>query len=99
MPGQSGKAADGIIRPEVPPPFTRQLSIAAPNSFTCRTAPPALDLRTTTGALGFARMPITEDHNGTLSVPCSLKKTTGRLALDTGAFVTVFDEAAVRDLS
>ena len=40
----------------------------------------------------FTRIPLRREKNGTVTVPCSIQRQAGRLLVDTGAFVTVFDE-------
>jgi predicted aspartyl protease len=55
-------------------------------------------LRATAMAQGFARISIREDRNGYLMVACSLGGKTGRMMLDTGAFVTIMNETALRNL-
>jgi predicted aspartyl protease len=53
-------------------------------------------LAATTRARGFTRVPIREDRHGYLMVACSLGGKSGRLMLDTGAFVTIMNETALR---
>jgi predicted aspartyl protease len=55
-----------------------------------------MDLSATTAARGFARVPIREDRHGYLMVPCSLGGKQGRMMVDTGAFVTIMNETALR---
>lgn len=55
-------------------------------------------LAATTTARGFARVPIREDRLGSLMVSCSLGGKSGRMMLDTGAFVTIMNETALRNL-
>lgn len=60
-----------------------------------KTAGSSTDLVATTTARGFARVPIREDRNGYLMVGCSLGARSGRMMLDTGAFVTIMNETAL----
>lgn len=95
VPGRGGKAADGIIGLK----FLRQHQAIV----NCRTqrlyldSASRLDLSAITKELGFTRIPLLENGEGALTVPCSIKGKSGNLVLDTGAFVTVFDQRSVRD--
>lgn len=60
-----------------------------------KTSTSSANLETTTAARGFARVPIREDRNGYLMVACSLGGKSGRLMVDTGAFVTIMNETAL----
>ena len=44
----------------------------------------------------FTRIPLRREKNGAFTVPCSIHRQAGRLLLDTGAFVTVFDEGLLK---
>jgi predicted aspartyl protease len=46
----------------------------------------------------FTRVPLRQEENGALSVPCSIHGQPTRLLVDTGAFITTFDQAFVRSL-
>jgi predicted aspartyl protease len=46
----------------------------------------------------FTRVPIQREENGCLTVPCSVRGRPARLLVDTGAFVTTFDEAFAKSL-
>ena len=61
-----------------------------------KTAPSSMDLAATTAGRGFARIPIREDRHGYLMVACSLGGKSGRMMVDTGAFVTIMNETALR---
>jgi len=95
VPGARGEAADGVIgldllRREraVINCRTRELFLPTPGS-------PRLNLAPTTGALGFTRIPLTENRRGYLTVPCSIRGRRGRLVVDTGAFVTGLNKDVV----
>jgi predicted aspartyl protease len=44
----------------------------------------------------FTRIPLRREKNGAFTVPCSIHRQAGRLLVDTGAFVTVFDEGLLK---
>jgi len=44
----------------------------------------------------FTRIPLRREKNGAFTVPCSIHRQAGRLLVDTGAFVTVFDEGVLK---
>jgi predicted aspartyl protease len=46
----------------------------------------------------FTRIPLRQEENGALTVPCLIHGQSARLLVDTGAFVTTFHEAFVRSL-
>ena len=46
----------------------------------------------------FTRIPLRRGENGALSVPCSIHGQPARLLVDTGAFVTTFDETLFKSL-
>jgi predicted aspartyl protease len=46
----------------------------------------------------FTKIPVRQEENGAFTVPCSIHRQAGRLLLDTGAFVTTFNEAVVKSL-
>jgi predicted aspartyl protease len=46
----------------------------------------------------FAKVPLRQEENGAFTVPCSIHRQSGRLLVDTGAFITTFNEANVKSL-
>ena len=46
----------------------------------------------------FTRVPIQREETGALTVPCSIRGQPTRLLVDTGAFVTIFNEGFVKSL-
>jgi predicted aspartyl protease len=46
----------------------------------------------------FARIPLRREESGALTVPCSVHGQSARLLVDTGAFITTFDERFLRPL-
>ena len=46
----------------------------------------------------FTRIPLRREENGALTVSCSVGRQPARLLVDTGAFITTFDEAFLRPL-
>jgi predicted aspartyl protease len=44
----------------------------------------------------FTKVPLRREENGALTVPCSVRGQPGRLLVDTGAFVTTFNEAVLK---
>lgn len=98
VPGKRGQAADGIIGLDFLRRYKAIINCRTQQLFLQDGNAPPLDLKATTRGLGFTRVPITLENNGGLTVPCRIKRRDAKLSLDTGAFITVFDEAAVRDL-
>jgi hypothetical protein len=46
----------------------------------------------------FTKVPLRQEENGAFTVPYSVHRQSGRLLVDTGAFVTTFNEATVKSL-
>ena len=46
----------------------------------------------------FTRIPLRREENGALTVPCSIRGESTRLLVDTGAFVTTFDQTLFKSL-
>ena len=46
----------------------------------------------------FTKVPLRREENGVLTAPCSIHGQAGRLVVDTGGFVTTFNEATVKSL-
>jgi predicted aspartyl protease len=46
----------------------------------------------------FVRVPMREESNRAFTVPCSINGRSSRLLVDTGAFITTFDQAAAKSL-
>ena len=46
----------------------------------------------------FTRIPLRREENGALTVPCSIRGESARLVVDTGAFVTTFDQGLFKSL-
>ncbi|MDQ6623823.1 MAG: aspartyl protease family protein [Verrucomicrobiota bacterium] len=98
VPGRGGKAADGIIGLELLRSYGAVINCRTQQLFFQSDPARPLDLSATTKALGFTRIPIQKSARGFLSVPCNINGRNGALVIDTGAFVTVFNQAALRAL-
>ena len=57
-----------------------------------------IHLSSVASAEKFARIPLRREDNGALTVACSLRGQSVRLLVDTGAFITTFDEAFLKPL-
>jgi predicted aspartyl protease len=57
-----------------------------------------MHLRSVASAEKFTRIPLRREENGALTVPCSVHGQPARLLVDTGAFITTFDEAFLKPL-
>jgi predicted aspartyl protease len=99
VPGRGGKAADGIIGLGLLQRHGALINCRTQQLFIQSDTATRLDLAATTGGLGFTRIPITPSGQGQLTVPCSIGNISGRLVIDTGAPVTIFDANGVRDLN
>jgi predicted aspartyl protease len=99
VPGRGGKAADGIIGLDLLRRHRAVINCRTQQLFLQTDNASNLNLAPTTSGLGFTRIPISEDPSGALTVPCSIGDKNGRLALDTGAFVTIFNQASIRELN
>jgi predicted aspartyl protease len=51
-----------------------------------------IDLSSVAVAEKFTRVPLRREKNGALTVPCSIRGQPARLLVDTGSFVTIFDD-------
>ncbi len=99
VPGQLGKAADGLLGLDLLRRFGAVINCRTREVF-FKTDPSArLGLATTTRAMGFAQIPIMKEARGNLTVPCTMRGRAGRLVLDTGSFVTALDDHAVRSVN
>jgi len=98
VPGKGKKAADGILGLDLLRKFGAVVNCRTQELFFHSANGPAVDLAATTRALGFTRIPIQPTGRGLLSVPVTIGNQGGALVIDTGAFITVFNEAAVRSL-
>lgn len=98
VPGQRGRAADGMIGRDVLRRYNAVINCRSRQLFLKADAGAPLNLASITRAQGFTAIPIEETPRG-LTVPCSIAGRRGRLVLDTGAFLTGFDDDAARLLS
>jgi predicted aspartyl protease len=57
-----------------------------------------MHLSSVASAEKFARIPLRREESGALTVPCSVHGQPARLLVDTGAFITTFDEAFLKSL-
>ena len=57
-----------------------------------------IHLASVASAEKFARIPLRREENGALTVPCWLHGRSAKLLVDTGAFITTFDEAFLKTL-
>jgi predicted aspartyl protease len=55
-----------------------------------------MNLSAAASAEKFIRVPLRREASGALTVPCSVHGQSGRLLVDTGAFVTTFPDAFVK---
>ena len=98
VPGPRGQAADGIIGLDLLRKHRAIINCRTQQLFFASTGARSLDLAATTRALGFTRVPLESTARGFISVPCTIGSKAGALAIDTGAFVTVFDAATIASL-
>ena len=95
LPGLRGRAADGLIGRDVLQRHRAVINCRSRQLFLRSAAAPRLNLAAITRAQGFTAIPIEETRRG-LTIPCSIAGRAGRLVLDTGAFLTGFDDDAAR---
>ena len=57
-----------------------------------------MDLSSVAAAEKFTRVPLRRERNGALTVSCSIHAQLARLLVDTGAFVTIFDETFLKSV-
>ncbi len=57
-----------------------------------------VDLSSVALAEKFTKIPLRREKNGALTVPCSIHGQPARLLVDTGAFITIFNEAFLRSV-
>jgi predicted aspartyl protease len=58
-----------------------------------------IELSSVASAEKFTRIPLRREENGTLTVPCSVNGQGARLLVDTGAFITTFDNLLLNPLA
>lgn len=95
VPGPGRRAADGIIGRDVLRRYHAVINCRARKLFLRGDAARPLNLAAVARAEGFTAIPIEETRRG-LTVPCNIAGRAGRLVLDTGAFLTGFDDDAAR---
>ena len=57
-----------------------------------------MDLSSVASAEKFIKIPLRREENGALTVPCSIHGQPARLLVDTGAFITIFQEAFLKSV-
>jgi len=57
-----------------------------------------MNLNSVAASQKFTRVPMHREENGALTVPCSVRGQSAHLLVDTGAFVTTFDETVFKSL-
>jgi predicted aspartyl protease len=57
-----------------------------------------VNLSAVASAEKFTRIPLQREENGALTVPCSIRGQAARLFVDTGAFLTIFDQAFLKSV-
>ena len=95
VPARGGESADGIIGRDVLRRHRAVINCRARQLHLARDPSQRFDVAATARAQGFTAIPIEETRRG-LTVPCSVAGRPGRLLLDTGAFLTGFDDDAAR---
>jgi predicted aspartyl protease len=95
VPGRSGRAADGLLGRDLLRRYNAVINCRSRQLFLASDPARRLNLAATARAQGFAAIPIEETRRG-LTVPCMINGRAGRLVLDTGAFLTGFDDDAAR---
>ena len=58
-----------------------------------------MDLSSVASAEKFIKIPLRREENGALTVPCSIHGQPARLLVDTGAFITIFQEAFLKSVA
>ncbi len=99
VPGSGGRPADGIIGLKFLVKYRAIINCRTQELYVQDGSSSLLDLDEATKQLGFTRAPLTITQEGALTVPCTINAKPETIAVDTGAFVTIFDEASVRGLS
>ena len=93
-----GGSADGVIGVDLLRRRNALINCRTRQLF-LKTDPGALfDLAATTRGLGFTQIPLDRTRRGGLTVPCNVRGRAGKLLVDTGAFVTGFDDDMLRAL-
>jgi len=97
IPGLKGSRADGIIGLNFLRRYKAVINCRSRHLFLKTDPARRMDASNAMKA-GFARVPLEEDRRGYLTVPCKIRGRSGRLLLDTGAFLTSIDDGAARAL-
>lgn len=95
VPGQRGRAADGMIGRDILRRHKAVINCRSRQLFLQADAQARSNLLSIARAQGFTAIPIEETARG-LTIPCTIAGRPGRLVLDTGAFLTGFDDDAAR---
>jgi predicted aspartyl protease len=90
------RAVDGILGLDVLRRHKAVINCHTGQLFLATTRGARLDLSGTTAALGFTKIPLDRTRRGGITAPCLVHGRRGKLLVDTGAFVTGFDDDGLR---
>jgi predicted aspartyl protease len=96
--GNSAAHVDGILAADVLLPHKAVINTRTKFVYFQPHGAPALQLANVASTERFTKVPLRREENGGFTVPCSTGGQTGRLFVDTGAFVTTFSEALFKSL-
>ena len=91
-----GQSADGVIGMDLLRRHSAVINCRTRQLFLKTDPARRLDLSAITRGLGFLKISLDRTRRGALAVPCTLRARPGRMLVDTGAFVTGFDDDVLR---
>jgi predicted aspartyl protease len=96
--GTSTGRVDGILGADVLVPHKAVINTRTKFVFFQPNGAPALQLASVASGEKFTKVPLRREENGGFTVPCSVGGQNGRVFVDTGAFVTTFNQALFKSL-
>jgi predicted aspartyl protease len=94
----AGAHIDGILAADVLLPHKAVINTRTKLVFFQPHGAPALPLASVASGEKFTKVAVRREDNGGFTVPCSIGGQSGRMFVDTGAFVTTFSEAIFKSL-
>ncbi|HSH38295.1 MAG TPA: retropepsin-like aspartic protease, partial [Chthoniobacterales bacterium] len=91
-----GRAADGLLGLDLLRRYSAIINCHTRQLFLKTRPGPALQVDAVATAGGFTRIALDETRRGGTTVPCAIHGRRGKLLVDTGAFVTGFDDDGFR---
>jgi predicted aspartyl protease len=97
-PASGDSSLDGILGLDFFARYKAVINCRAKLVFFRADRAPKMDLRPAASEEKFTTIPLRQERNGALTVPCSIRGEATRLLVDTGSFITIFHEPFLRSV-